>query len=99
MILINLNFKDFTALEAMANLAGSKATTYLPMLAGTIGNTFGTSSNAIPSNAALLATTFTPRTVGPVLQSFSLNMVTGSLVLTYDYNVMTSSFMAGAFTL
>ena len=98
-ITIYFSAADVSALEASAALSGSLINTYLSFPSTAVTNAFGIAAHAVPTNAAVQAHEFIFRNTGPNLVSFSLNMNTRQLNLTFDNFVVPSSLLASAITL
>ncbi len=98
-IQISLSRNDLNALKRLSNLGTEFHNSYLSFSARFISDTNGNSVLPIPSSAAQLVRTFTLDTVAPVLESFSLNISSGVLSLTFSETVNVSSFDISHLTL
>jgi len=94
-----LTLSDSNELKRLATLATSRANTYLSVQAGGIVDWAGNQLATIASSSAMQATSFTADATRPALSSFSLDMNSAIITLSFTETVDVSTFSATALTL
>jgi hypothetical protein len=82
-VTVNMTTTDLNAIKAIAGLVVDNTTTYLTVDAGAVTDMAGNGVNAIASSDALAVAQFVADSVRPSLVSFSIDMDTGVLELTF----------------
>ncbi|KAL5489593.1 hypothetical protein EMCRGX_G018703 [Ephydatia muelleri] len=98
-VFIQMSFKDFTGIQA-AEIAYSKDSSYLVFGDGAILDTYGNPSlphydGINPANVNI----YIRDMVGPELLSFTLNLTSNDLILSFDDSVLISTFNVSEVTL
>jgi len=96
---IQLSRVDSNSIKLWENLATSYSNSYLYITRDAIEDMSMNDVVAIASPNAIQALLYIPDTTSPVLESFALDMNSGTLALTFDEAVRTSSLDVSAFTL
>ena len=87
-----LSDDDFNAISSSFPLATMDVNTFITLEAGTVEDTNGNPSIAIPSNAALQITSHTADTTRPSLDNFDFDLNLGVLTLVFSESVNVSCF-------
>ncbi|KAL5489589.1 hypothetical protein EMCRGX_G018699 [Ephydatia muelleri] len=95
---IKFGMQDLNVLNSFNNLAKNISNTYLSVLSTGVQDMAGNAIKQIPSTQALQASKLVPDTVPPVVQNFTLDLNTGTLVLVFSKTVMGNSLLATTFT-
>ena len=90
-VTLQLTVDDLNEVKRIAELATSRTNTYLSADADTVYDMAGFNLTIIPNNTAKQATGFIQDRTNPVLVSFTLNLTSEELVLTFDETVSYSS--------
>ena len=90
---------DIVALKQNQKLATSQGSTFLSASVGLVEDMSGNVMGLLPSSAALQVKSFIPNTTPPRLISFSLDIDSGVLSMTFDDVVAPSTFQPEAVTL
>ena len=94
LVTITLNDKDMNGIKAITNLATAKANTFCTLQDGSV-----TDMNSVAvKNVGNFSPKYTADTVEPELKSFSLDMSTETLLVTFTETVDASSFEVKALT-
>ena len=95
-IVINVDNDDLNELKRRPGLATSIEDTYIRLTGRTINDTFG---NMVVEQEAIQAADYSRDATGPVLNSFTLDMNTGTLTLSFFETVNSSSLNTAGITL
>lgn len=87
-VFIRLGFTDLNAIKYRSTLATQNSTSYLSLTNQTVADL---NSNTVESESGQQVRIFTPDQSDPVLLSFSLNMTSTTLTLTFNETVNASS--------
>ena len=98
-VTLQLTVEDLNEVKRIAELATSLTNTYLSAEAETIYDMAGFNLTIIPNDTAKLASDFVQDTTNPVLLSFTLNLTSEQLALTFDETVSYSSVVLRLLTL
>ncbi len=98
-VVINLSTADLNALKLNTGVGTAQADSFIIMTTGAIDDTSGNDVSAIADGSALQATTHTADTTAPNLTSWTINLNTGQLGLTYDEPVNATSLDVTGITL
>ena len=90
-ITLNLTIDDLNAIKKIRGLASTQANTYISFLSDGIYDMAGFNLTELEPENAQQAHDFTDDTTDPILLSFSLNLTTNELMLTFDETVSYSS--------
>ena len=93
-LILTLSEADLNAIKSRPGLGSDSSNTYLSVTITTVQDT--TRNPLVPTTR--IASVFVPDTTPPSLLSFSLDLTTSSLDLTFDETVDVSTFDASAFT-
>lgn len=98
---IKLSDKDFNALQRLEHLGTRRNDTYVSMEAGTVSDIFSNPSMEVPLSPGFRVSSLVSDETGPQLQSFSLDMENGRLLLMFSetVNVTSIDIISGALTL
>ena len=96
---IEIGDTDLNRIKFLSQLATTANNTYLRNTQFTIQDINGNMINEIPNGFALLVATYIADTTNPDLTSFSLDMNTGTLYLTFSETVNTSSLTIDSISL
>ena len=91
-ITVYIGSTDLNAIKAIYELANFPNSTYISITEETITDMVGLPVEPIYSNESLSAETFIEDTTGPVLLSFTLDLTSERLILTFDETVNVDSF-------
>jgi len=95
-LVVSLDDADVIALKENLDLCKDKPTTWLSMGAGVVQDVAENEAVAIVSGSAKQVEDYTQDGKGPVLQSYTLNMQTGLMSLTFDEIMAINTLTAGA---
>ena len=95
---VQLSESDANVIKANTNLGTETANSYLSITAGTIMDMNSNDVLTISRAQARRAVRVIPDETSPILRSFSLNMNTGALSLTFDETVNAATFNVSALT-
>ena len=95
---VQLSERDANIIKANTNLGTEIANSYISITASTIMDMNSNNVFAISRAQARRAVRVLPDEVSPILRSFSLNMNTGVLSLTFDETVNAATFNVSALT-
>ena len=95
---VQLSERDANVIKANTNLGTEIANSYISITASTIMDMNSNDVFAISRAQALEAARVLPDETSPILRSFSLNMNTGVLSLTFDETVNAATFNVSALT-
>ena len=98
-ILIMIGSDDLNEIKRLTQLATSNFTTYLTLTSSAVSDMSGNAVVGIENGNATQVSVFTPDTTEPNLLFFSLDLNTGSLLLTFDETVDFSSLNFTSFTI
>ena len=98
-IFVQLGAPDLNYIKSISGFATSQANTYIVIDNYTIFDMSANPIVAIGNGSALQVSVYTADTVRPVLIAFSLHMNTGTLYLTYNETVNTTSLRVQSLTL
>ena len=98
-VLVTLSTADLDSIKALYPLSSSKATSYLRINANTVYDMSAQGVVAIVNANAIQANSYTADATSPTLQHYSLNLNTGTLVLTFSETVDGSTLTTSAITL
>ena len=98
-ITITLTYRDFTRLKATVGVGETIDNTFLTIEAGTVMDTFGNVLGEIGIGLAIQATEIVPDQSPPEFLSFSINLATSNLILTFSEPVSDTPFLATGFGL
>ena len=98
-IFVQLGAPDLNYIKSISGFATSQANTYITIDNYTIFDMSANPIVAIANGSALQVSGYTADTVRPVLVTFSLDMNTGTLYLTYNETVNTTSLRVQSLTL
>ena len=97
-IIVNIDPLDLLRIKSVNGLATSNETTYLTAQAFTIDDASGNDVLAITNGKAIQVTNFIPDTIPPEIDSFLLDLNSGSLNITFtdtvDHTVLNVSFFS-----
>ena len=96
---IQLSEIDANVIKANTNLGTAVSNSYLSITADTIMDMNSNAVFGIGRSQAQQASRFVSDDTNPILRSFSLNMNSGALTLTFDETVNTATFNVSALTL
>ena len=91
-VIIFLSEEDSNAVKTLTNVATSGTNTYITLLSTAIEDMNGNQVNAVPNKSARRVMSFTPDTTQPILRSFTLNLTSEYLRLTFSETVQATSF-------
>ena len=91
-ITVYIGSTDLNAIKAIYELANFPNSTYISITEETVADMIGLPVQPLSPNASLAAGTFVEDTTGPVLLSFTLNLTSEMLILTFDETVNVDSF-------
>ena len=89
---VNLGSDDLNAIKAIYQLATTPNNTYLTITEGAIFDMVGLDLVAVPPDSAIPAISYLEDTTEPFLTSFSLNLTSEVLTLTFNETVNVDSF-------
>lgn len=98
-IVVNLSTADLNAIKANGSLAKAAGSSWLRMTAAVIDDMLGNDNDAIANGAARQVTTYTPDTTSPQFSSWTLNMNTKVMSLTFNEPVKASTITVTAITI
>ena len=98
-ISINLTTSDLNMLKQFTGLATNVNNTFLRFFSDSVTDLSDNPIAAITLANAIPASSVTPDTVRPILDAFTLNLNSASLILTFSETVNASSLNASSFTL
>ena len=96
---ITIHPMDLLRIKSATNTAKSLASTYLTVQASTVRDTSGFNVLAITNGNAVRAAMYTGDISGPSLRNFTLDVNSGSVVLTFDDFVDSATIQTGQFYL
>lgn len=95
-ITVALVAADVTSIKQEGELANSVDSTFLSIVDGAFKDVAENAAVALSAATAMKTSSLTKNNVGPILQTWSLDMDAGSLTLTFDNFVKKSSFVPAA---
>lgn len=98
-VVVQLSTLDLNEIKRLSGIGTSLNDSYLSVGSSAITDMSGNDIVPIPSSNALMAFSFTVDTTRPELDSFSLNVASGVLILTFSEPVIGTSFNVSAITL
>jgi hypothetical protein len=98
-VVIELNVLDLNEIKRLPGIGTNLNDTYLSVGSAAVFDMNGNGIIPIPSSDALLASVFIADRTSPSLLSFSLDIASGVLTLTFSETVSGASFTASAITL
>ena len=98
-IVIYLSSNDLNAIKRYTNLATGLHNSFLSFSAALISDMSGNPVAPVPSSAAQAVVAYTPDIVNPEIVSFSINITSGILSMTFSETVNVSSFNFSGLTL
>ena len=91
-ITVYIGSTDLNAIKAIYELANPPNSTYITITEDAVDDMVGLSVQPLYPNESLAADSFVEDTTGPVLLSFTLNLTSELLILTFDETVNIDSF-------
>ena len=95
---VNLTVEDLNELKVRLNLATDQGNTYISFEEGSITDTSNNPSVGVNESDAIPVNILTPDTTRPTLESFTLDLNSGEMNLTYSETVLPSTLTSTAFT-
>ena len=95
----SLSKSDLDKIKRLFLLATNVNNTFISILTGSIEDVFGNPVTGIRETDGLMADNVIPDTLPPTLTSYSLNLTTEELILTFSETVNASSLMITAYRL
>ena len=92
-IVVTLSKIDLDSITALTTLAAGESSTFLTATSYTVRDMNQNRLMEIPATSALGVATYTRDSTNPVLESFSLDVSTGELSLTFSESVLATSLM------
>ena len=90
---------DLYGIKSVGSIGNSIATTYITLQADTVDDSFNEDIIAVTDGKAIRATDVTPDRERPSLDSFSLDVNTGQLTLTFDDVISPQTFNVSGITI
>ena len=91
-LMIQLTDSDLNSIKALTTLAISVESTYIAFFSGAVMDLSNQNVRMLSASNAIRASTFTPDTTDPRLNSFVLDLNEGTIVFTFSETVNASSF-------
>jgi hypothetical protein len=85
---VDLSIADMNAIKQLASLATTTSSTYITLDGAAVQDMTG---NPVAASIALGVSTYTPDTSGPIFTSYTLNMNSRTVALTFDEPVLADS--------
>jgi hypothetical protein len=92
-ITLNLSNSDLNYIKEIRGLASRTNNTYISFVSSGVYDMSGFNLTEIPIDDAKVTIDFIPDTTSPILESFSLNLTTNELILTFDETVSYSTLI------
>jgi hypothetical protein len=98
-VTVTLLLKDMNAIKRNTALCTSKTSTYLSFTSAAVKDTAGTAVTAVKNGKAVVANAYVKDDTDPVIESYELDLLAGTITMQFSETVQASSIVAKEMTL